>query len=146
MSLGVILDQDLKLDKLKSVLSFTDLKTVINAVVTSRLDYCNALYLGISQTSLSRLQLVQNSAARLLTGTRSRDYITPILASLHWLPVKYRIEFKILLFVFQSLHGLPPRYISDLLCPTPSHSDLQNSCSWLFLGWVLEEGVIEYLL
>ena len=101
--------------KLKSILSFKDLETVIHAFISSRVDYCNSLYLGICQSSLSRLQLVQNAAARLLTGTKKRESITPVLASLHWLPVKYRVEFKVLLFVFKALHNLAPSYISDLL-------------------------------
>ncbi|KAF7648774.1 hypothetical protein LDENG_00152180, partial [Lucifuga dentata] len=44
-----------------------------------------------------RLQLIQNSAARLLTKTKKREHITPVLATLHWLPVSYRIDFKVLL-------------------------------------------------
>ena len=70
------------LAKTKSYLSFKDLERVINAFVTSRLDYCNALYVGMDQASIKRLQLVQNAAARLLTGHKKRDHITPILASL----------------------------------------------------------------
>ena len=85
--------------------------------MTSILDYCNSLYIGINQVSISRLQLVQNAAARLLTGTRKREHITPVLASLHWLPVRYRIEFKTLLFVFKCLNGLAPIYLSELLEP-----------------------------
>lgn len=84
-------------------------------MLISRLDYCNVLYLGVSQSLLSRLQLVQNAAARLLTGTKKREHISPVLVSLHWLPVKYHIQFKALLFVSKGLHGLAPPYISDLL-------------------------------
>ena len=83
--------------------------------MTSRLDYCNALYVGMDQASIKRLQLVQNAAARLLTGHKRRDHITPILASLHWLPVRFRIDFKLLLFVFKALNGLAPAYIADLI-------------------------------
>ncbi|XP_067221749.1 guanine nucleotide-binding protein G(o) subunit alpha-like [Chanodichthys erythropterus] len=64
-----------------------------------------------------------NSAARLLTGTKKREHITPILASLHWLPVRFRIGFKILLFVFKALNGLAPQYITDLIqIYTPARS------------------------
>ena len=95
----------------------------MHAFISSRLDYCNALYKGIGQQALSRLQLVQNSAARLLTGTKKREHITPVLASLHWLPVNFRIDFKILLFVFKALNGLAPQYISDLIqIYTPARS------------------------
>ncbi len=92
------------LGKLKSLLSFGDLETVIHAFISTRLDYCNALYAGVNQFSLSRLQLVQNAAACFLMG-KKREHITPILVHLHWLPVKFRIEYKVLTFVFKALHG-----------------------------------------
>ncbi len=83
---------------------------------TFKLGVCfNLFYVGLDQSSLQRLQLVQNAAARLLTGTKKYEYITPVLASLHWLPVRFRIEFKILLNVFKILHGLAPAYLSELL-------------------------------
>ncbi|KAL3056624.1 hypothetical protein OYC64_019162 [Pagothenia borchgrevinki] len=69
----------------------------------------------MDQASIKRLQLVQNAAARLLTGHKKRDHITPILASLHWLPIRFRIDFKLLLFVFKALNGLAPAYIAELL-------------------------------
>ena len=67
---------------------------LIHAFVGSRLDYCNSLLVGIPETSLAKLQIVQNIAARILTGTRKYDHMTPVLYKLHWLPVKYRIEYK----------------------------------------------------
>ena len=119
-SLGVIFDSDFKFDRqigyvvksaffqlrllasVKPYLSPTDLEKVIHAFISSRLDYCNSLYVGLDQRSLRRLQLVQNAAARLLTGTKKREHISPVLASLHWLPVRFRIDFKILMFVLKS--------------------------------------------
>ncbi len=92
---------------------------MIHALVT--LDYCNSLYSGLPQSSLSRLQAVQNATARLLTGSKKRDHISPVLSSLHWLPVKFRVDFKILLFVYKAylicLSGCAPSYISELLVP-----------------------------
>ncbi len=102
------------LSKAKSFLSFKNIEKVIHAFITSKLDYCNSLYTGISQTALSRLQLVQNAAARLLTRSHKRDHIT-LLQSLHWLPVRYRVDFKIVLIVYKSLNGMAPSYIFDLL-------------------------------
>ncbi len=75
---------------------------VVCAFVTTRLDYCNSLYYAVSQSSLFRLQLVQNTAARLLSGTRKYEPMTPVLSPLYLLPIKYRIDFKILLFVYKS--------------------------------------------
>ncbi len=132
-NLGVIFDSELCLEKqissvvknsyyqlriisrLKSSLSFQDLEIVIHAFITSRLDYCNSLYVGLPQSSLSRLQMVQNAAARLLNSTKKHDHISPVLASLHWLPVFFRIQFKILLIVFKALNGHAPSYISNLI-------------------------------
>jgi len=70
--------------------------------------------MGINQASLNRLQKVQNAAARLLTGVSKRDHITPVLISLHWLQIRYRIDFKVLLLVFKALNGLIPVYLSAL--------------------------------
>lgn len=83
--------------------------------MTSRLDYCNSLYFGLNSTLLHRLQIVQNAAARLLTGTGRRVSITPVLADLHWLPVKYRIQFKILLLTFRTINNIAPSYLIELL-------------------------------
>lgn len=82
------------LSKVKSFLSFKNFEKVIYAFITSKFDYCNSLYAGISQTALSQLQLVQNAAAELLMGFHKWDHITPVLRSLHWLPVRYRVDFK----------------------------------------------------
>ena len=100
---------------MKPHLSFHNLEKVIHTFITSWLDYCNSLYLGLPKSLLSRLQLVKNSAARLLTGSRKRDHITPILASLHWLPILHRIHFKTLLMVLKALNGLAPPYITELI-------------------------------
>lgn len=84
--------------------------------MTSRLDNCNTLYVGVSQASLSRLWLVQG--ARLLTGTRKQEHIPPLLASLHWLPVRFGIDLKILQFTLKCLNGLARLYLSELLGPS----------------------------
>ena len=113
--------------KIKSFISTADLETVIHAFISSRLDYCNALYSASNKKAISRLQMVQNSAARLLTNTKKRDHITPVLAALHWLPVSYRIDFKLLLITFKALHGLAPSYIKDLLDPYKPERTLRSS-------------------
>ena len=80
-----------------------------------------------SQADLSRLQLVQNAAARLLTRTGRRSHITPVLASLHRLPVKLRIDFKILFITYKALHGLAPAYVSELLSPYTTMRSVRSS-------------------
>ncbi|CDR10475.1 unnamed protein product, partial [Oncorhynchus mykiss] len=103
--------------KIRNFLSKNDAEKLIHAFVTSRLDYCNALLSGYPDKALNKLQLVLNTAARILTRTKKIDHITPVLASLHWLPVKARADFKVLLLTYKTLHGLAPTYLSDLVLP-----------------------------
>jgi len=60
---------------------------------------------GIADGLMQRLQAVQNVAARLITGARRRDHISPVLRQLHWLPVRLRVQFKLAVLVFKALHG-----------------------------------------
>uniref|UniRef100_A0A8C6PV72 Reverse transcriptase domain-containing protein n=1 Tax=Nothobranchius furzeri TaxID=105023 RepID=A0A8C6PV72_NOTFU len=109
--------------KLSPILSRSELETVIHTFISSRLDYCNSLFTCLSRTSLNRLQVVQNACARLLTKSSKHTHITPLLLQLHWLPVNFRVHFKILVLVYRALHGQAPSYIGDLLSPyTPSRS------------------------
>jgi len=62
--------------------------TLVQSFITCHLDYCNSLFSGITDSLFRRLQSVQNAAARLVTGTRRCDHITPVLRQLHWLPVQ----------------------------------------------------------
>ena len=87
----------------------------IRALVLSRLDYHNALLYGAPSSQLQRLQRLQNKAARIATSAIWREPATPILRTLHWLPVAARIEFKVCLFVFKALAGNGPGYLRDLL-------------------------------
>ena len=109
------------------------METIIHALISSRLDYCNSLFRCLTDATLSSLQLVQNAAARLLTRTNRRSHITPILASLHWLPVRQRIHFKILLITFKALRGSAPNYISELLKPYTTARPLRPSDQDLLL-------------
>ncbi len=83
--------------------------------MTSRLDYSNALLGGCSARLINKLQMVQNAAARVLTRTRKYEHISPVLSTLHWLSIKHRIDFKILLMTYKALNGLAPQYLSELL-------------------------------
>ena len=87
----------------------------MHAFVTSRIDYCNGRLYGLPECEITKLQRVQNAAARVLTSSRKYFHIPPVLQELHWLPVRYRIHFKILLLTFKALNGMAPAYISDLI-------------------------------
>ena len=132
-NLGLILDQYMKMDKhiakvcstayyhirninvIRHYLTREAACTIIHAFISSQLDYCNSLMYGIPDYLISRLQRVQNTAARVIFRIRKFERITPALIELHWLPVKLRIKFKIILIVFKALRGRAPAYISDFI-------------------------------
>ena len=88
---------------------------LVHAFISSRLDYCNSLLYGIPEYQTMKLQRVMNASARLIYRAHKFCHITPLLAELHWLPVRSRIHYKILLITFKILHGLSPKYLSDLI-------------------------------
>jgi len=96
------------------------LARLVSAFVLSQLDYCNALLAELPASTLAPLQRVMPAAARLVCGPSPRDHATPALESLHWLPVKQRIEFKLCLLVHQTINGRAPVYLNDLIETTAS--------------------------
>ena len=83
--------------------------------MTAKLDYCNHLSFGLPKYQVNKMQRVQNTAARPVTCSSMYDHITPLLQQFHWLPVSYRVVFKILLLVYKARHGLCLGYVSELL-------------------------------
>ena len=134
-NLGVMLDCNLTLKKqilntvktcnhhlrniafIRKYLSEDSTKILVVNHVISRLDYCNSLYYGLPNVLLRKLQNIQNRAARLVKGLKSRDRITPALIDLHWLPIRARIEFKICLLTYKALNYGEPKYLRDYLFP-----------------------------
>ena len=99
---------------MRKYLSHDNLNCIVNAFVISRMDYCNSILYGLPKLEHDKLQRIQNIAARLIAGTKRKEHITPTLKDLHWLPVKSRIVFKILLLTYKALNGHSPTYLTSL--------------------------------
>ena len=110
--------------------------TIANSFTHSCLDYCNSLFYGLPNYSIYCLQKVQNTAACIVTCSVRSSHITLILKSLHWLPVNYRINFKICCITHRAMSLDEPYYLSSLLSlPSNSHSVHSSSFSPLLLPY-----------
>ena len=108
------------------------LRTLVSALVLTRMDYGCATLAGLPASSLDRLQSVLNAAARLVLSARKYDHVTPLLRELHWLRVPERITFKLAVLVYRCLHGQAPRYLAEELRPLtdiPSRRRLRSASS-----------------
>ena len=101
--------------RIRKYLSREYTETLIHAFISSRLDYCNSLLYGLPNSQINQLQRVQNSCARLVCNAYKYCHITPYLSNLHWLPVSFRIDLKILLITYKILNGLAPLYLCQLI-------------------------------
>ena len=101
--------------RIRPFITINACKTLVNSLVTSRLDYANVLLCGVNNKVLCKLQRIQNTAARLITKTKKHEHITPVLNSLHWLPVPYRVQYKVLLYAYKIRHELAPVYMNELI-------------------------------
>ncbi len=100
--------------KIRPFLTEHAAQLLVQALVISRLDYCNALLAGSSNT-IKPLQMIQNAAARLVFNEPKRAHVTPLFVSLHWLPVAARIQFKTLMLAYRTTTGSAPTYFHSLL-------------------------------
>jgi hypothetical protein len=132
-NLGFIIDTNLSLDqqisalsgscsyhirdlrRIRSTLDYNTTRTIATALVHSKLDYCNSLYLNLSGSHLNKLQVIQNNMARAITCKRKFEHISPTLYSLHWLKIQQRIEYKIISITYTALQFGQPTYLRQLL-------------------------------
>ncbi len=145
LNLGSLWDNEMSMDKhiskicsstfhhlrniasIRKYLTKKQTEIIIHAYITSKLDYCNSLLKGVPEYQLNRLQLVQNAAARIVCRLKKYDHITDSRKTLHWLPIKQRIDFKILLIAYKSINGNGPEYLSDLILPYVTCYNLRSS-------------------
>lgn len=148
-NLGVVMDKNMCLNthvnnlcrsayfaiyKISQIRKFIDRPTaerLVHAFVTSRLDANNSLLYGLPVNTLSKLQRVQNCAIRLVTGAKKDCDIHSLRRELHWLPIKDRIAFKLLLITFKAIHGLAPSYLCELITIYVPQRTLRSSSQLL---------------
>ncbi len=101
--------------KIRPFLTEHAAQLLVQALVISRLDYCNALLAGLPSNTIKPLQMIQNAAAQLVFNEPKRAHVTPFFVSLHWLPVAARIQFKTLMLAYRTTTGSAPTYFHPLL-------------------------------
>ena len=120
-----------RISKIRRYLDMETTKILVHAFITSKLDNCNSLYYGLPKSLIKKLQRIQNAAAKLVMCAKKYDHVSPLLFSLHWLPVEQRISFKVLLLTYKSLHNLAPKYLKELLIPYTPQRCLRSSSGTL---------------
>ena len=105
--------------RIKRFLSFEDRKSIVQAILMSRIAYGNSLWYGVAVTNLSKLQRVHNAAVRLVCALPRHEQVTSSLiflyVRLHWLPIKFRINFKIAMLCFKCIHGHARSYLKSMI-------------------------------
>ena len=118
-----------KLSKVKIYLTQHQLQVLVPSLVFSKLDYCNSLYYGLPEYTIKKLQHVQNCCATLVWKLRlpARSSLDKVYLTLHWLHIRFRIIYKILLITHNCLHERAPKDLQSML-PAP-HPNVTVSCT-----------------
>uniref|UniRef100_A0A3Q1JKY8 Reverse transcriptase domain-containing protein n=1 Tax=Anabas testudineus TaxID=64144 RepID=A0A3Q1JKY8_ANATE len=101
--------------KIRPYLTEYTTQLIVQALILSRLDYCNALLMGLPASTTKPLQMIQNAAARLIFNQPRRSHVTPLFRSLHWLPVVARIRFKALSLAYRVVNSTAPSYLNSIV-------------------------------
>lgn len=101
-------------------------RTLISTLVMSNVDYCNGLLINAQEKVLSKLQLVQNAAARILSSPPKFKPISKVVRQLQWLPIRSRIKFKVLCIAYKATHNTGPEFLKKALC---SYTPIRPLCS-----------------
>ncbi len=113
--------------KIRPYLTLYATQLLVQALVISRLDYCNSLLIGLPACAIRPLQMVQNAAARLVFTQPKRAHVTPLFVKLHWLPVSARIKHKALTLAYKATTASAPAYLKDMLMPYVPSRVLRSS-------------------
>ena len=108
------------LKNLWRVRRFIDVKTchhAVRALILSRIDYCNSLFVVLSSKHKRKLESIQNRAARLVFQVGRRVQVSPLFQELHWLPFSQRVQFKLCLYVYKLINNTAPSYLADTIAP-----------------------------
>ena len=101
------------LNRIRKFLDTDTCHNIVRTLILSKLDYCNSLLYGINKKHINRLQVLQNKCARLILKQPTRSHASPLLQSLHWLPIEKRIQFKIIVQAFKAIHLSSPSYLAS---------------------------------
>ncbi|KAK3528007.1 hypothetical protein QTP86_013117 [Hemibagrus guttatus] len=113
--------------RIRPFLSTQATQVLVQSLVISRLDYCNSLLAGLPLNAICPLQMIQNAAARLVFNLPKFSHTTPLLRSLHWLPVAARIRFKTLMLAYKAKNGPAPSYLKAPITPRTAPRSLRST-------------------
>ena len=118
-----------RISQIRQYLDLEATKKIIHSFVTSRIDNLNSLLYQVPAIHLKKVRRIQYASARIILLSKEQWNLLPLLKELHWLPLMYRIHYKILLITFKALHGFGPKYLSDLLKPVTHENRVLRSSS-----------------
>ncbi|KAK3518522.1 hypothetical protein QTP70_001499 [Hemibagrus guttatus] len=113
--------------RIRPFLSIQATQVLVQSLVILRLDYCNSILAGLPLNAIHPLQMIQNAAARLVFNLPKFSHTTPLLRSLHWLPVAARIRFKTLMLAYKAKNGPAPSYLKALITPRTAPRSLKST-------------------
>ena len=125
-------NQLMNIRRIHSKLDCNTTKNIIQALVMSKLDYCNSLLLGLANYQLNKIQQIQNMTCRIVCNLHKFDHVTSNMQNLHWLKIPYRIQLKIACIMFKCINGQAPKYLTDLLPSKQKTRQLHSSTSDIY--------------
>ena len=136
--------------RIRNLLTFDTTAQLIQALITTRLDFCNSFLYNLPNNKIERLQRIQNQAARMLKRNPRHNHITPVLRDLHWLRIHDRIIFKILLLTHTAVNNTAPEYLCDLIRLNVKSTTIRTRASFdlclLCVPQVVKCVLIHYLI